>query len=105
MTLPLLNDAERTSEHVSTHPPIQKSRSLWPSSVYTVGLLLLNLAALSVAFFDAKGLVVLVLSLMYTAHLRLLLTSRADQRRTNELLEEWLDTASALPQEGRPCRT
>lgn len=105
MTLPLLNDAEQTPERVPAHPPIQKSRSLWPSSVYTVGLLLLNLAALSVAFFDAKGLVVLILSLMYTAHLRLLLTSRADQRRTNELLEEWLDTVPAPSQEERPCRT
>ncbi|GGO37156.1 hypothetical protein [Deinococcus humi] len=101
MTLPLLNDAKRTPEHVAA----ERGRSLWPTSAYTVGLLLLNLAALSLAFFDAKGLVVLILSLMYTAHLRLLLTSRAEQRRTNELLEEWLDPVPALPQEERPCRT
>lgn len=105
MTLPLLNDAERTPDHVPTHSPTRKSRPFWPGNAYTVGLLLLNLAALSLAFFDAKGLVVLVLTLMYTAHLRLLLTSRAEQRRTNELLEEWLDTGPALPQEERPCRT
>lgn len=101
MTLPLLNDAKRTPERVAA----ERGRSLRLSSAYTVGLLLLNLAALSLAFFDAKGLVVLILSLMYTAHLRLLLTSRAEQRRTNALLEEWLDPVSALPQEERPCRT
>ncbi|GMA17216.1 MULTISPECIES: hypothetical protein [Deinococcus] len=72
-------------------------RSFFPSSIYTVFLILLNLAAFSVAVVDAKGLVLVVLSLMYTVHMRVQLTQREEQRRTNELLEELLDGSGPLP--------
>jgi hypothetical protein len=67
-----------------------------PKSLYTVFLLLLNLAALSVAVVDAKGIAVFVLTLMYSVHLRVQLTQREEQRRTNELLEELLDGQGPL---------
>lgn len=66
-----------------------------PTNGYTVFLLLLILVALSVAFFDPKGIVLLVVVLAYAAHIRLQLTQRAEQRRTNELLEELLDDRSS----------
>ena len=68
-----------------------------PTNVYTVFLLFLNLAVLSVAFFDPKGIALLLVSLAFSAHVRLLLTQREAQRRTNELLEELLDAGSGLP--------
>ncbi len=92
MTIPLTSSREEVA-----------TNRAWfsPANAYTVGLLLVNLAALSLAFFDAKGTVLFVLSLMYTAHLRLLLTGRAEQRRTNELLEELLEIQSPLPRVDR----
>ena len=69
----------------------RKNKLPMPTNVYTAFLLLLILVALSVAFFDPKGIVLVVVVLAYTAHVRLQLTQRAEQRRTNELLEELLD--------------
>ena len=87
MTIPL--QREGLNVKFTRHPV--------PTNLYTVFVLLLNLAALSLVFWDAKGVVVLMLTLMYTAHLRLLLTQRSEQRRTNELLEELLESQSPLP--------
>lgn len=89
MTIPLISERQEARSGKAGLPI--------PTSLHTVFLLLLNLAALSLAFNDAKGIVILVLSLMFTAHMRLLLTTRAEQRRTNELLEELIDTQSPLP--------
>lgn len=75
----------------------RKNKMPIPTNVYTVFLLLLILVASSVAFFDPKGIVLLVVVLAYTAHVRLQLTQRAEQRRTNELLEELLDGSSRSP--------
>lgn len=74
----------------------RKSKLPVPTSAYTVFLLVLILVALSVAFFDPKGIVLLVVVLAYAAHIRLLLTQRAEQRRTNELLEELIDNGSMM---------
>ena len=68
-----------------------------PTNAYTAFLLLLILVALSVVFFDPKGMVLLVVVLAYAVHVRLLLTQRAQQRRTNELLEELLDDRGSSP--------
>jgi len=68
-----------------------------PGNLYTIFLLLLNLLALSVAVVDAKGIALFILTLMYTAHMRVQLTRREEQRRTNELLEDLVDGQSPLP--------
>lgn len=68
-----------------------------PTNLYTVFLILLNLATLSVAMYDVRGIALVFLSMAYTVHVRLLLTQREEQRRTNELLEEMLDAPSPLP--------
>ena len=88
MTIPLATQREETES--------RKAFTI-PTNLYTPFLLLLNVAALSVAFLDAKGIVLALLSLAYTAHMRVLLTQRAEQRRTNDLLEELLDTATLVP--------
>lgn len=77
----------------------QARRRRWPipTTFYTAFLILLNLAALSVAVYDAKGVVLVFVSLAYTVVIRLMLTQREAQRRTNELLEELLDAPSPLP--------
>ena len=74
-----------------------RSRLPIPTNAYTAFLLLLILVALSVVFFDPKGVVLLVVVLAYAVHVRLLLTQRAQQRRTNELLEELLDDRGSRP--------
>lgn len=94
MTTPLMSDRQETTIKQETN---KKPTLPIPTSPHSVFLLLLNLAALSLAFFDAKGIVILVLSLMFTSLMRVLLTNRAEQRRTNELLEELIDTQSPMP--------
>ena len=75
----------------------RKSKLPIPTNAYTAFLLLLVLVALSVVFFDPKGMALLVVVLAYAVHVRLLLTQRAQQRRTNELLEELLDDRGSSP--------
>ena len=93
-------DVDFPAPYETEEPPVRraKPRKLpTATNVYTVFLLLLILAAMSVVFFDVKAVVLLVVVLAYAAHLRLMLTQRAEQRRTNDLLEELLDAGSPLP--------
>ncbi|PNY79322.1 hypothetical protein [Deinococcus koreensis] len=85
-----MTDSDGTAPVVQGDVP-RTNRLPVPTTAYTVFLLMLSLGGLSVAFVDPKGLVLLVVVLAYAAHVRLLLTGRAEQRRTNELLEELLD--------------
>ncbi|WP_135230570.1 hypothetical protein [Deinococcus fonticola] len=57
-------------------------------NLYYAFLILLNAFVLMLCFWDVKGVVLLILSLGFTMHVRLLLTQREEQRLTNELLEE-----------------
>lgn len=67
-----------------------------PSSLYSVFFIVLNLAAVGAALFDPKGIAVLFVTVAYTLHVRLLLTTREEARRAHDLLEELLDAASPL---------
>lgn len=94
----MTNYADRSAPLVTDAEAPRKSKLPLPTNAYTAFLLLLILVALSVAFFDPKGLVLLVVVLAYGVHVRLMLTQRAEQRRTNELLEELIDDRiSPLP--------
>ena len=65
-------------------------------NIYILYLLLLNAGALFLAVSDAKGLVVLVLTLGASLALHLQHSLREEQRLTNELLEELLERAGPL---------
>ncbi|WP_386846584.1 hypothetical protein [Deinococcus taklimakanensis] len=62
-----------------------------PTSIHTVFITLLILLTLSLCVIDAKGVPLLLIVLMYAGRMRVALTHRAEQRRTNELLNELLD--------------
>ena len=62
----------------------------------TIFLTLLNLAALALAIYDAKGLLILLITIGFSLNMRLKLTQREEQRITNELLEEILENSVPL---------
>lgn len=65
-------------------------------NTYYMFLTLLNLAALALAIYDAKGLLILLITIGFSLNMRLKLTTREEQRITNELLEEILENSVPL---------
>ncbi|GGO33500.1 hypothetical protein [Deinococcus humi] len=65
-------------------------------NAYYTFLTLLNLAALALAIYDAKGLLILLITIGFSLNMRLKLTQREEQRITNELLEEILENSVPL---------
>ncbi|WP_415814184.1 hypothetical protein [Deinococcus marmoris] len=65
-------------------------------NAYYIFLTLLNLAVVALAFYDAKGLVILFITIGFSLNMRLKLTQREEQRITNELLEEILENSVPL---------
>ncbi len=65
-------------------------------NAYYIFLTLLNLAALALAIYDAKGLLILLITVGFSLNMRLKLTTREEQRITNELLEEILENSVPL---------
>lgn len=65
-------------------------------NAYYIFLTLLNLAALALAVYDAKGLLILFVTIGFSLNMRLKLAIREEQRITNELLEEILENSVPL---------
>ena len=84
-------DDMRNPLMANDRPDPQPRGRFLPTSIHTVFITLLILIALSLCFIDAKGIPILLLVLMYAGRMRVALTHRAEQRRTNELLTELLD--------------
>ncbi|SMB77934.1 hypothetical protein [Deinococcus hopiensis] len=65
-------------------------------NVYHIFLAILNFAALALAFWDAKGIAVLFVTVAYSLSLHLKYSQREEQRLTNELLEDILNKDTPL---------
>lgn len=63
---------------------------------YYTFAILINLFAFFLCLWDVKGIAILLFTLGFTLVLRLLLTTREEQRITNELLEEILSSKSPI---------
>lgn len=65
-------------------------------NAYHIFMVILNFAALMLAFWDAKGIAILFITVAYSMNLHLKYSQREEQRLTNEMLEDILNKDTPL---------